>query len=141
MSNIHLNPRKAKPSWLKAPCSVCDKWEEDESVLDPNTKALWNNKNIPDSNRCKYHPLLCDPNDKGKCPYVDKIGQTIIGLYCDFCGKEFEILDPNDPRLEDAIKDPHRIDICSECKLKEDKDLNLKRFVTLLNQNQSIVKE
>ena len=135
MPNISLNPRKAKPPWLKAPCSICEKWEEDESALDPTRKALWNNQGIPDGNRCRYHPLLCDPGDQGKCPHKHLLGQTIAGLYCDMCGTEFEILEATDPRLEDAIRNPFRIDICPSCKLKKDKDLKQHRVVTILKND------
>jgi len=132
MSNIHLAPKKAKPPWLQAPCSICNQWEEDESSLDPIRKALWNNQGIPDGNRCRYNPLFCDVDDQGKCPYQNLIGKTIIGLYCDMCGAEFELLDPTDPRLETLIKDPLHVDICPDCKKKKDKDLSQKRIITVL---------
>ena len=138
MSNIHLNPRKAKPKWLEFPCSVCEDWEEDERPIDPATKALWNNKKIPDGIRCKYNPVFCDVDDKNKCKYQHLLGKTIIGLYCDFCGKEFEYLKPDDPRLEELIKDPFHVDICQECKLKKDKELIQKRVVTILKNNKII---
>ncbi len=132
MSNIHLAPKKTKPPWLKAPCSICNQWEEDESPLDPLRKAIWNNQGIPDGNRCKYNPLLCDMDNKGKCPYQHLIGKTIIGLYCDMCGKEYELLEPTDPRLENLIKNPLHVDICPDCQNKKDKDLSQKRIITIL---------
>jgi len=138
MPNIHLNPRKAKPSWLKAPCSVCNKWEEDESPLDPATKALWNNQKIEDGVRCRFDPFLADPSDKGKCPYEHLIGKTIIGLRCDMCGAEFEMLSADDPRLEILIKDPSHIDICPKCQLKKDKDLKQYRFITVLSSDSKL---
>lgn len=133
MSNIHLNPKKAKPTWLKAPCSMCDKWTEDDSPLDSNTKALWNNQKIQDGIRCRFDPFLSSPDDKNKCPYQHLIGKTIIGLRCDICGDEFELLEPTDPRLEILIKDPYHVDICPNCQLKKDKDLQIKRFINILS--------
>ena len=132
MTAIRTNPRKTKPSWLEFPCSVCTAYEEDESPLDPLTKALWNNQKIPDGNRCRFNPLLADAYEKDKCPYKHLIGQTIVVMYCDFCGKEFEYLEPTDPRLEELIKNPMHKDICNECKNKKDKDLNEVRVINVL---------
>lgn len=140
MTNIHTNPKKAKPSWLKAPCSACSNWTEDDSPLDANTKALWNNQKIADGIRCLYDPFLAKPDNKNKCPYKHLIGGTIAGLRCDMCGSEFEILEAIDPRLDEAIKNPFRVDICPSCQQKKDKDLTQHRVITVLSNN-NIVKE
>lgn len=141
MANIQLNPRKTKPSWLQFPCSICDQWEQDESALDPQRKALWNNKSMPDSFRCKFHPLLCDVDYADKCPYKHLLGKTIIGLYCDMCGKEYEYLKPTDPRLEEYIKNPFHVDICPDCQKKKDKDLQQKRVINVLSNSDKVKEE
>ena len=134
MSNIHLNPRKSKPSWLKPPCSHCEMWEEDERPLDAITKALWNNQKIPDGIRCKYDPNFASPENMNKCPYSQAKGGISAGLYCDMCGETFKYFkDHDDEELLKRIKNPHSIDICPKCQMKKEKDLTQKRVITLLS--------
>ena len=141
MTNIHLNPKKAKPSWLSYPCSICSKWTEDESPLDPTTKALLRTQKIPDGVRCLYHPILGDPDKRTQCPYKHLVGETIIGLYCDACGIEYKQLSPDDPELENMFKNPERFDLCLQCQLKKDKELKQHRHITVLRSKERLNNE
>lgn len=123
---INLNPGKTKPDYLEFPCSVCKIYEETEAELDTLTKGLMGNiKNRQHYNRCKYHPILADPENKGKCPFAHLVGKTIITITCDNCGREIEHLKATDTRLPDMISNPYRIDLCQQCQQLKEKNINV----------------
>ena len=123
---INLNPRKTKPDHLEFPCSVCKFYEETEDELDTLTKGLMGNiKNHQHYNRCKYHPVLADPENKGMCPFAHLVGETIITITCDNCGAEIEHLKATDPRLPNMLNDPYRVDLCKKCQQLQDKDIDV----------------
>ena len=113
--NIHGSPRKTKPPWLEAPCSLCPKYEETEDEIHDARKAGWNPLSRQHFNRCKFHPLLCGPELAEVCPYKHLIGTQIWEVTCDRCGKVIAMYEFGDPKVMELAEDPNRKDICEEC--------------------------
>ena len=142
MANIHSNPRKTKPPWLEAPCSVCAKYEETESEVHDARKAAWGNPKLGQHfNRCRFHPLFCSPDEAKGCPHRHLVGKTVFELTCDKCGKTIAMYEFGDPRVEQLQEDPVRVDICRKCRHTPDSAITKTPIVLSSDKSKRWVKE
>lgn len=124
MPHIIANPRKTKPPDLPQPCASCDQYEETEAELHGVRKALWGNPNMRQHfRRCMYDPRLCDPDMVGRCPWAKYVGQPIVAVTCDCCGRIITCLNPADEttakRLANKAEDGFTVfDVCKSCQNK-----------------------
>ena len=128
--NINVNPRKTKPPWLQAPCSVCSQYEGTEAEVHEDRKAAWGNRGMRQHfNVCRFNPLFCSPDDAGKCPYQHLVGKSVFELTCDKCGEVIAMYEFGDPRALALLDDPVRIDICEKCRFTPDGAVTKKPIV------------
>ncbi len=73
--------------------------------------------------RCRFHPMYCDPDDIGKCPFKQHFGKQVIAVDCDICHKLIRLVDPLSQEFEHRAE--HRsdegkslIDVCEDCRRK-----------------------
>lgn len=105
----------SRPAGLKYPCSICKSYTRTDRDINDMAKHLLQVTGDFSLGRCVYHPLFAAPDLRNKCPYEHLVGRSEIVVICDLCNKEYDILRPGDPRLENGLKEFGEA-VCDECK-------------------------